>query len=210
MYNKQELGSADRILRAALELFCDAEPAQVSLKDITKRAGLSMGTLTHYFPSRTDLELECYREVRKMSVEFQQRLKDLAEQLRFSMWMKAAVREGFHWARMVHGGCKTGRLLKGQIDTPFSITEERQQLVEFLLMQILRNTDFNRNKAVIIVEEIVQLITRYASASQSELSVWTNTPKQTLEETLKSAENLLLEAAHRLLQVKLDPVSAPL
>lgn len=75
----------EQIFSATLELIIEVGADNVSLKQISKRAGISVGAIQHYFRKRDDL-------VRQALIEHS---TNVVERLR-------APKEASHWARVLH------------------------------------------------------------------------------------------------------------
>lgn len=57
------LGTRERLMDAAIELFWKQSYGAVSVDDICTEAGVKKGSFYHFFPSKVDLMLECFEKM---------------------------------------------------------------------------------------------------------------------------------------------------
>lgn len=99
---KTRRGEASRavILNAALDLFQERGYDATTMRAIADRAGVSLGSSYHYFPSKEHLVLEFYRRTHELHAAaiapLLQREKDLATRLRGTIRGVVITCEPFH------------------------------------------------------------------------------------------------------------------
>ena len=88
------------ILSAALDLFQERGYEATTMRSIAERAGASLGSSYHYFPSKEHLVLEFYRHTHELHLEaigpFLQREKDLGVRLKQTVRAVIVTCEPFH------------------------------------------------------------------------------------------------------------------
>jgi AcrR family transcriptional regulator len=65
----QTVGAREQIVRAAAESLLDAGYAGTSVRSIAARAGVALGNLQYYFPTKSELLVEAWRYLTAQSVE---------------------------------------------------------------------------------------------------------------------------------------------
>jgi AcrR family transcriptional regulator len=99
---KTKRGESSRavILQAALALFQERGYEATTMRAIADRAGVSLGSSYHYFPSKEHLVLEFYRHTHELHAEavrpLLSRERDLAARLRGTMRAVIITCEPFH------------------------------------------------------------------------------------------------------------------
>lgn len=99
---KTKRGESSRavILQAALALFQERGYEATTMRAIADRAGVSLGSSYHYFPSKEHLVLEFYRHTHELHAEavrpLLNRERDLAARLRGTMRAVIITCEPFH------------------------------------------------------------------------------------------------------------------
>jgi len=99
---KTKRGESSRavILQAALDLFQERGYEATTMRAIADRAGVSLGSSYHYFPSKEHLVLEFYRHTHELHAEavrpLLSRERDLAARLRGTMRAVIITCEPFH------------------------------------------------------------------------------------------------------------------
>jgi AcrR family transcriptional regulator len=100
--NKRGEVSRAAIFAAALDLFQERGYAATTMRAIAQRAGVSLGSSYHYFPSKEHLVLEFYRHTHELHREVTgpllAREKDLAARLRGAIRALVITCEPFHAA----------------------------------------------------------------------------------------------------------------
>jgi len=88
------------ILRAALDLFQERGYEATTMRAIAEKAGVSLGSSYHYFPSKEHLVLEFYRHTHELHLEaigpLLAREKDLGVRLRQTVRAVVVTCEPFH------------------------------------------------------------------------------------------------------------------
>src|SRR5215471_14486246 len=99
---KTRRGESSRavILQAALDLFQERGYEATTMRAIADRAGVSLGSSYHYFPSKEHLVLEFYRHTHELHLEairpLLEREKDLGVRLRQTIRAVVVTCEPFH------------------------------------------------------------------------------------------------------------------
>ena len=100
--NKRGATSRAAIFGAALDLFQERGYEATTMRAIAQRAGVSLGSSYHYFPSKEHLVLEFYRHTHELHREVTgpllAREKDLAARLRGAIRALVITCEPFHAA----------------------------------------------------------------------------------------------------------------
>jgi TetR/AcrR family transcriptional repressor of nem operon len=128
MPSEKSIASADRIVDAALHLFCRRGYAAVGTQDICEKADVLKGTLYHYFPSKIDIAIASLRSYgATMAVRYREIASAKASSsTRLRRLFRLAQTEA-ESALMSHGavtGC-----LHGNLAMELSATEPRIRIV---------------------------------------------------------------------------------
>ncbi|MCB9554516.1 MAG: TetR/AcrR family transcriptional regulator [Deltaproteobacteria bacterium] len=166
----------DRILAAAHALFTGGDAARVSLRDIARLAGVSVGTLQHYFGSRAELYQACidcfYMRLQRLSVElFEQaeRAADITDTVEF------ATREGFRFACRERGALRmwmSDVARKGQVDEQ-TYRHEALPLIERAARVLAQELTIDVEEICLTLQSIVYLIARFAITDPRQLTLLT-------------------------------------
>jgi AcrR family transcriptional regulator len=112
----------ERLLRAALVRFADDGALGATLEDIRRDAGVSVGTLYHYFPDKAGLAAELYVE---LLAQFQDGfLAELRAHASAEGGVKAGVRFYLRW---VSGNRAAAALLLGERPRAHATLRDRNQ-----------------------------------------------------------------------------------
>jgi len=90
------------ILNSALELFVKQDVDKTSTASIAKNAGVSNGTLFHYFPTKNELIIELYLRLKKEMFEF-----IYSEQVNNEKNLKNKIKKG--WTNAVEWICTNSK-----------------------------------------------------------------------------------------------------
>jgi AcrR family transcriptional regulator len=112
----------ERLLRAALVRFADDGALSATLEDIRREAGVSVGTLYHYFPDKAGLAAELY-------VELLARFQDgLLAELRVHASAEEGVKAGVRfYLRWVSANRAAATLLLGERPRAHGTLRDRNQ-----------------------------------------------------------------------------------
>lgn len=191
-----------RILDSASEQFASAGLAGVSVRDIARHAGVSLGMVHHYFGSKDELYATCidsmYAELSAMRAELMLELQDTSslEQL-----IADSVRVAFHFARAHQTSL---RLLMRNVVEDGGLAPERQSALQLPFLgemseQLERQTGRPATELRLSIQSITFLIARYAISSEQELRALSNLAGQSSQSVVTAIEVHLTRAALTLL-----------
>lgn len=70
MISQSNMDKKQLLLNSALELFVEQDINKTSTASVAKNAGVSNGTLFHYFPTKNDLVIELYLQLKEEMFEY--------------------------------------------------------------------------------------------------------------------------------------------
>ncbi|MEZ4371104.1 MAG: TetR/AcrR family transcriptional regulator [Polyangiaceae bacterium] len=191
-----------RILDSASSHFAQLGLGGVSVRDIARSAGVSLGMVHHYFGSKDELYQACvdsmYQELHGMRAELMAQLKTASsvEQL-----ISDAVRVSFHFAREHQTSI---RLLMRTVVEHGELGPVQQQALQLPFLEEISGalasaTGKSLTELRLATQSTTFLVSRYALSSDHELRVLTGLPKGSFKPVLAAVESHLARAALSLL-----------
>ncbi len=191
-----------RILDSASSHFAQLGLGGVSVRDIARGAGVSLGMVHHYFGSKDELYQACvdsmYEELHAMRAELMTKLKTASsvEQL-----IDDAVRVSFHFARAHQTSI---RLLMRTVVEHGELGPVHQQALQLPFLEeisgaLASTTGKSATNLRLAAQSTTFLVARYALSSEHELRVLTGLPRGSFKAVLAAVEEHLACAALSLL-----------
>lgn len=191
-----------RILDSASVHFAQLGLGGVSVRDIARGAGVSLGMVHHYFGSKDELYQACvssmYEELHGMRAELMTRLKSSSS---VEDLIHDAVRVSFRFAREHQTSI---RLLMRTVVEHGELGPVQQQALQLPFLEEISGALANasgksRTELRLAAQSTTFLVSRYALSSDHELRVLTGMPKGSLKAVLEEVETHLARSALSLL-----------
>ncbi|MCA9631333.1 MAG: TetR family transcriptional regulator [Myxococcales bacterium] len=193
-----------RILDSASTHFAQLGLGGVSVRDIARGAGVSLGMVHHYFGSKDELYQACvdsmYEELHGMRAELLSRLKGADS---VSELIDDAVRVSFHFAREHQTSI---RLLMRTVVEHGELGPVQQRALQLPFLEEISGalgdaTGRSITELRLATQSVTFLVSRYALSSDHELRVLTGMHKGSFKAVLAEVESHLAGAALSLLDL---------
>ena len=193
-----------RVLSSASALFAELGEGNTSMRAIAGGAGVSLGTVHHYFGSKAKLYDACidamYTELGSLWAELQSEIENLKgiEQL-----LDHVVRRGFSFARRNHQAIRL--VMREVVDHGEVSQSRREQFVDpfFTRITLAVGELLGRGSVEtrLLCQSIVNLVVRYALSSERELEIVTGLQG---DASMQAVESHLVEVTRNLFEIKIN------
>ena len=191
-----------KVLESAATLFAELGEGNTSMRAIAGGAGVSLGTVHHYFGSKARLYDACidamYGELGTLWEELQNDIVDFSD---LRPVAKHVVRRGFVFARKNHKAIRL--VMREVVDHGEVSAERRKRFVDPFFERItLTMAELLKRDAVevrLMCQSVVNLVVRYALGSQHELEVVTGL---TGKDALDAVENHLVKVVSTIFEIE--------
>ena len=191
-----------KVLESAATLFAELGEGNTSMRAIAGGAGVSLGTVHHYFGSKARLYDACidamYAELGTLFNELQNETLDLSDVGRMS---EHVIRRGFVFARRNHLAIRL--VMREVVDHGEVSAQRRARFVDPFFERI--TTAFaevlgrERIEMRLMCQSAVNLVVRYALGSEHELEIVTGLKGQ---QALDAVETHLVRAVSNILEIE--------
>ena len=191
-----------KVLESAATLFAELGEGNTSMRAIAGGAGVSLGTVHHYFGSKAKLYDACidamYGELGTLWDELQNEILDLSDLIQVS---EHVIRRGFLFARRNHLAIRL--VMREVVDNGEVSAERRARFVDpfFERITVAMGEMLGREKIEIrlMCQSAVNLVVRYALSSEHELEIVTGLEGQ---QALDAVETHLVSAVSNILEIE--------
>jgi len=193
-----------KVLSSASALFAELGEGNTSMRAIAGGAGVSLGTVHHYFGSKARLYDACidamYGELGELWNELQDEINNLSNNREL---IEHVVRRGFVFARRNHAAIRL--VMREVVDHGEVSKERRARFVDpfFGRITVAVGELLGRGSVEtrLLCQSAVNLVVRYALSSQNELEIVTGLNG---ERALQAVESHLVDVAHNLFEIKMN------
>ena len=193
-----------RVRSSASTLFAELGEGNTSMRAIAGGAGVSLGTVHHYFGSKAKLYDACidamYGELGNLWAELQSEIKPLDG---LDALLEHVVRRGFIFARRNHLAIRL--VMREVVDNGEVSASRREQFVDpfFTRMTLAVGELLGRGSVEtrLLCQSVVNLVVRYALSSEHELEIVTGLKG---EASLEAVESHLVEVTRHLFAIKIN------
>ncbi|MEE2962218.1 MAG: TetR/AcrR family transcriptional regulator [Myxococcota bacterium] len=190
-----------RVLNCAAMLFAAQGNGQTSMRQIAGEAGVSLGTVHHYFGSKDALYDSCIEAMYQELGELREHLLgDFSPDGNLEEMLETVVRETFRFTRKKVLAVRL--LMREVVDSGAVDCAKRDRFVAPFLVDAARMLEvffgFEPLKARLLFQSIVNTLVRYAMSSEQELASMSGFSEK---KALQAVEDHLVELVHSLILV---------
>jgi AcrR family transcriptional regulator len=193
-----------KVLSSASALFAELGEGNTSMRAIAGGAGVSLGTVHHYFGSKAKLYDACidamYGELGSLWSELQNEIQNLDG---VGALVEHVIRRGFSFARRNHMAIRL--VMREVVDHGEVSQARREQFVDpfFTRITLAVGELLGRGSVEtrLLCQSAVNLVVRYALSSERELEIVTGLQG---EASMLAVESHLVEVTRNLFEIKIN------
>ncbi|PFD32506.1 TetR family transcriptional regulator [Bacillus cereus] len=155
--NRQEqaIKTRNELYRVMLKLMKEKQLEHISIEEISKKVGVSVGTFYHYFKSKEDIHIKLFEQIEEKAVLHLQNLKNKKEILQFFIQSSTFISQlDLHLNHFTHMNNKvftqqSPSLIRGQLKTIIKKGQKNKKLINTMDVEELTDYLFIMAKGIL-------------------------------------------------------------